>query len=191
VRSRCSGRQHCGKAPRSQNEHGAPYRLLRKCSGSSFLLLRGSGTSQKPKENADSSSRLLLGMTANEVSQQTAKKPSPSLGHPPESGGPACSRHAKGRRYGRGRGRRAKRRRDAALHETRAVQAESRRDKDKAQIPTLRAQSSRALRMGHPRNAMQGHRALHCVQGERAGFPDDERGTQNEKQIPPRVCSSE
>jgi len=33
------------------------------------------------------------------------------------------------------------------------------RDKGKAQIPTLRAQSSRALRMGHPQNAMRAHRA--------------------------------
>ena len=70
----------------------------------------------------------------------------------------AARGRGKPRPYGRGRGRRAKRRRAAALDETQAAQAESRAYKGKAQIPTLRAQSSRALRMGHPQNAMRGAR---------------------------------
>ncbi|MHB8753831.1 MAG: hypothetical protein ACYC92_02585, partial [Candidatus Acidiferrales bacterium] len=38
-----------------------------------FLPLRGNRSLQKPKENADSSSRLLVGMTTNRVFQQAAK----------------------------------------------------------------------------------------------------------------------
>ncbi|MHB8756227.1 MAG: hypothetical protein ACYC92_14935, partial [Candidatus Acidiferrales bacterium] len=39
--------------------------LLKKCSWPPFLPLRGNRSLQKPKENADSSSRLLVGMTTN------------------------------------------------------------------------------------------------------------------------------
>ncbi|MHB8755681.1 MAG: hypothetical protein ACYC92_12100, partial [Candidatus Acidiferrales bacterium] len=48
--------------------------LLKKCSWPPFLPLRGNRSLQKPKENADSSSRLLVGMTTNRVFQQAVKE---------------------------------------------------------------------------------------------------------------------
>src|SRR5487761_174107 len=47
--------------------------LVKKCSWLPSLPLRGSRSLQKPKEKADSSSRLLVGMTTSRVFQQVVR----------------------------------------------------------------------------------------------------------------------